>query len=245
MKKLIVKMINKLLSPFNIQLIKVTSTTSKNFTDIFVPDDTKNKIISLDNLSVLSRNIKGMISARAGEELFSIAYMQNLRGNVVEIGSFQGKSTFFLGSAVKLSKNGKMFAIDHFKGNKGKEKFYVVNEPDLSDLENGFKKNIKLANLQDTVELINKPNNVAADQIEDNSIRLLYIDGDHTEEGVKSDLALFEKKLKNKAIIIFDDYDSVNFYGLVKVVNNFIGSQKVKRKYLIGRTLILELDNQT
>ena len=58
-------------------------------------------------------------------------------------------------------------------------------------------------------------------------------------------LSCFEKKLKNKAIIIFDDYDSVNFYGLVKVVNNFIRSQKVKRKYLIGRTLILELDNQT
>ena len=78
-----------------------------------------------------------MIDSRAGEELFSLAYMQALKGNVVEVGSFQGKSTFFLGNAVKMSGNGKMYAIDHFKGNKGKEQFYVVSKDDLWIMDEG------------------------------------------------------------------------------------------------------------
>jgi hypothetical protein len=105
MKRKLVKIINKILSLFKAEIISTKRLTKDNFEDIFVSDVDENKIISIDNLSGLSRNIRGMISSRAGEELFSIVYMQSLSGDVVEIGSFQGKSTFFLGSAVKLCLN--------------------------------------------------------------------------------------------------------------------------------------------
>ena len=53
---------------------------------------------------------------------------------------------------------------------------------------------------------------------------------------------LTESKLRFGAIIAFDDYDNVNFCGLVSVVNEFISKSKCKRKYLLDRTLIVELD---
>ena len=123
-----------------------------------------------------------MITPRSGEDLFSLVYMQSITGNVVEVGSFQSKSTFFLGSAVKQSNNGRMFAIDHFKGNPRKEKLYRLNRNDLSDLEDGFKNNMRRAFLEDTVTLINQHNDEAVKHIEDNSVGFLFIDSDHTEE---------------------------------------------------------------
>jgi predicted O-methyltransferase YrrM len=243
MKKMLVKVFNKLVAPMNIKLVKACRTTYTDFSDHFVKDKPDNKIVHLNKMSYLSENIAGMIDSRAGEELFSLAYMQALKGNVVEVGSFQGKSTFFLGNAVKMSGNGKMYAIDHFKGNKGKEQFYVVSKDDLSDLESGFRENMKKAYLSEVVTLINKPNVEAAKEIEDKSIRFLFIDGDHTADGVRRDLSLFKNKLKDGAIIAFDDYDNVSFGGLVKVVNEFIAKGKIKKKYLLGRTLIVELDS--
>jgi len=241
MMKLLVKVINKALSPFNARIVSVDNQKPKDFNDVFDVNKPKNQIVHLNKLSALSDNIRGMINHRAGEELFSLAYMQSLSGDVVEVGSFQGKSTFFLGHAVEQSKNGKMYAVDHFRGNIGKEHFYKVEKGDLSDLELGFRRNIKNAGLSEVVTLINKPNHEAVADIADGTVRFLYIDGDHTAKGVQRDLDLFTSKLKAGAIIAFDDYDNVNFGGLVRVVNEFISKSKCKRKYLIDRTLIVEL----
>lgn len=240
MKKLVARIINKILSLFKVKLISIKHLYKDNFEDIFVKDVPENKIISVDSLSGLSNNIRGMISHRVGEELFSLAYMQSIQGNVVEIGSFQGRSTFFLGSAVKLSGNGKMFAIDHLKGNLGKEKFYRVGKSDLSDLEEGFRNNIKKAFLESTVTFFNEPFINAVKRIEDHSVRFLFIDGDHTAKGVSENLNLIKIKLKKKAIIAFDDYDPT-FSDVVEISNKFIMSENICKKYLLGRILIVEL----
>ncbi len=242
MKKLVARIVNKILSKFKLKLISIKYLDKNNFADIFVNDVPENKIVSIDNLSGLSGNIRGMISHRAGEELFSLAYMQDIKGDVVEIGSFQGKSTFFLGSAVKLSGNGKMIAIDHFKGNIGKEKFYRIGKSDLSDLEDGFHRNIKRAFLENTVTLHNESINEAVKRLDDHSVRFLFIDGDHTAEGVSNDLELIRNKLKKKAIIAFDDY-APTFPGVIEIANKFIMSENIAKKYLLGRTLIIELES--
>ena len=85
----------------------------------------------------------------------------------------------FLGMAVKYSNNGHMYAIDHFKGNEGKENSYIINLPNLSDLKTNFQKNITKFNLKNFFTLIDKPNNIAIKKIRKNSVRLLFIDGDH------------------------------------------------------------------
>lgn len=243
MKLYPVKIINKCLSLFKPKIRETHTSQVEDFGDIYDENNPENKIVHLNKLSRLSENICGMIDHRTGEELFSIAYMQTLDGDVLEVGSFQGKSTFFLGHAVARSGNGKMYAVDHFKGNVGKEHFYKVEKDDLSDLEMGFRKNIARAGLNEIVTLINKPNHDAVSHIKDNSVRFLYIDGDHTVDGVRKDLQLFIPKLKAGAIIAFDDYDNLGFSGLVSVVNEFISESKCKRKYLLGRTLIVELVN--
>ena len=82
----------------------------------------------------------------------------------------------------------------------------------------------------------------AVKHIEDHSVRFLFIDGDHTATGVSEDLELFRIKLKKKAIIAFDDY-APTFPGVIKIANNFIMTENINKKYLLGRTLIIELGN--
>lgn len=94
MKKILINIANKILSIFKAKVISTKHLHKDNFNDIFVADVPENKIVSVDNLSGLSGNIRGMISHRAGEELFSLVYMQDLLGDVAEIGSFRENPPF-------------------------------------------------------------------------------------------------------------------------------------------------------
>lgn len=60
---------------------------------------------------------------------------------------------------------------------------------------------------------------------------LIYIDGDHTYEGVKKDLELSWDKLKTKGILIGNDFD---IEGINLAVNDFI--QKKKLRIYANRT---------
>lgn len=182
----------------------------------------------VDSISDISLSIPGMIEAASGKLLYSLCYVQAEQGDVVEVGSWQGRSTSFLGRAVEASGNGSLYAVDHFKGNVGKEQFYVVGKDDLSDLEESFLANMEHLNLSHVVNLLNMPNTDAAKVLSGTSIRFLFIDGDHTSRGVKRDLELFAPLLVEGAIVVFDDF-SPNFPGVVERVDSFIAEKKPQR----------------
>ena len=175
----------------------------------------------LSRLEAVGGAVPGMIQRRSGALLFTLCYFQQERGDVAEIGSWQGRSSTFLGNAVKLSGNGRFYAIDHFKGNVGKEAYYVVEADDLSDLEAGFRSNMKRVNLDDHVTLLAMPNEQAAERIPENSLRFLFIDGDHTRAGVEKDLRLFLPKLMDGAIVAFDDC-SRGFPGVIEAISDLL-----------------------
>ena len=205
----------------------------KNFSDYFIEDKYSNKSADLSRISFLGQQIRGTTPKYAGELLFNLAYMQDLKGDVIEIGCYLGKSTFFLGNAVKLSGNGKLFAIDHFKGNKNKEHIYKINKEDLSDLKGKFLEHINKFELEGYVNLIDKPSHEASKEIKDNSVRLIFIDGDHSGEDLLNDIVSYKKKLKKNSIIIFNDYNQEKFPELVDVVNEFVSKEKIRRKYIL------------
>lgn len=196
------------------------------------------RIIDLEALAQISISIPGMISPKSGQLLYSMCYMQQLKGDVVEIGSWQGRSTSFLARAVSNSQNGNFYAVDHFKGNAGKEKFYVVSKSDLSDLENNFLSNMERIGLSDHVRLLNMPTELAEREIENINIRFLFIDGDHTKKGVEKDIELFFPKLMQGSIIVFDDF-SKDFSGLVEAVDTLIAEREFSRIMSYHNTLVL------
>lgn len=197
-------------------------------------------VVDLERLATISTSIPGMISPQSGQLLYTMCYMQQLEGDVVEIGSWQGRSTSFLARAVENSKNGKFYAIDHFRGNVGKEAFYVVGEKDLSDLKGNFFSNMERIGLRESICLLEMTNEAAEQRIEDASIRFLFVDGDHTKSGVEKDIKLFFPKLKKGAIVVFDDF-SPAFPGLIKAITELLAEQDISRIMSYRNTLVIEI----
>lgn len=200
----------------------------------------RRRISSLEQISAAASPIPGMLSEEAGKILYLLCVSQMLNGDVVEIGSWQGYSTSFLARAVRDSRNGEFFAIDHFKGNRGTEDYYVVGKPDLSDLRNKFECNMRSLDLWEGIELLDMPNNKAAEQLVGRSVRFLFIDGDHTREGVEKDINLFFPMLKAGSIVVFDDF-SDSAPGLVGAIDALLERQEVARSFSYRNTLAIVL----
>ena len=198
------------------------------------------KVPDLNNLVENASLIPGMLTEEAGKCLFTLCYMQHLQGDVVEIGSWQGYSTSFLARAVAESGNGRLYAIDHFKGNVDKEHLYAVERSDLSDLEEKFRQNMQHLDLAQTVRLLPMPNREAADQLrrEAARVRFLFIDGDHSREGVQRDVELFFPFLMKGAIVIFDDC-SPSAPGVIEAVERLLHDNGCERAFTFSNTAVV------
>ena len=223
---------------FGFELVK--TSRSNDYNNIYSKHSAiKNNIINLEALADLSLNVPGMITAESGKFLFAMCYMQSIKGDVVEIGSWQGRSTTFLARAVEESKNGKFYSIDHFEGNKGKESFYKVNGS-LIHLKDNFLSNIKKFKLQETVNLLDMVNTKAAEQLDGKIIRFLFIDGDHTKNGVEKDIELFFPLLTKGSIVVFDDYFE-GFPGLIEAVDTMFQNYNFTRIFSYKNTLVVKI----
>lgn len=177
--------------------------------------------VSLDQLTFSLESVRGMMSPEAGPMLFMLSVTQRLNGDIIEIGSWQGRSTIFLAKGAKVSGNGKVFAIDHFLGNPGKEGLYQVSHDDLSDLPANFTRNIEVFEVTDVVELLAVQSTSAAETLTCRGVRarFLFIDGNHQYEAVRADFAAFCHLLLPGALVAFDDF-SASFPGVTRCVGD-------------------------
>jgi predicted O-methyltransferase YrrM len=197
----------------------------------------------LDRLARSASRIPGMLSEETGKLLFALCYMQQIEGDVVEIGSWQGYSTSFLARAVaERGGPGRMFAVDHFRGNAGKESFYAAGKSDLSDLESNFRRNMQSLGLDESVTLLAMPNAQAVEKLrsEHASVRFLFIDGDHSKKGVQTDVDLFFPLLKKHSIVVFDDC-SADAPGVIEVIDELFRKNVCERAFAYSNTLVAML----
>lgn len=70
-----------------------------------------------------------------------------------------------------------------------------------------------------------------ANQIEDNSCGLIYLDGDHSYEGVKKDVEVYWSKLVSGGILATHDWNDPN-YGTKKFFEEFAAENGLEIHYL-------------
>lgn len=197
------------------------------------------RVTRLDGLAACARDIPGMLSEESGKFLFALCLTQRLDGDVVEIGSWQGYSTSYLARAVAESGRGRLYAVDHFGGNVGKEALYRVGKPDLSDLEGNFRSNLSRLGLHSVVHLLPMPSEEAAAHLRGQStrIRFLFIDGDHSRDGVQRDVELFFPMLSAGAIVAFDDC-SPSAPGVVEVIDELLRSKVFDNAFVYPNSFV-------
>jgi len=68
---------------------------------------------------------------------------------------------------------------------------------------------------------IRMSSDTAANKFKDDSIDFIYIDADHSYDGVNNDLCLWFSKVKDGGIISGHDYGHINFPGVKKAIDEF------------------------
>jgi predicted O-methyltransferase YrrM len=193
-------------------------------------------ILDLAILENMANKIPGMSNSSDLKILSALCFYQTQEGDVVEIGSWQGRSTIFLKYATDSSKNGAFFAIDNFKGNVGFEEEYIVGTKDLSDLKSNFLLNMRNTGIKD-ISLLDMHSEEAVLSFK-KQIRFLFIDGDHSPEGVMQDVKLFYPCLVESAIVVFDDF-AAHVPGVLNVATEYLSDGRFVEPLMYKNTLIV------
>lgn len=160
--------------------------------------------------------------------LIEIKNEKNDIENIVEVGVFKGE---FAKELIKIFSPKKIYLVDIFQGHaksgdKDGNNYQVVN------LDNEFIKLKKEYDTNPSVDIIKSDSKTFLKELPDNSIDLIYIDGDHSYEGVKNDLQLSFSKVKNNGYICGHDYIEPRFKGVVRAVNEFCEENNLTIKYI-------------
>jgi len=146
------------------------------------------------------KDIEGRLSPRESKLLFLFASCPTTAGEILEIGSYRGKSTITLAKGAQLTGRAKIIAVDPLTSPSITDPKLVGAVTGFSDFQN----NLKRVGAYDDVEFHQKLSSELAQNWNKN-IRLLWIDGDHTYSGAKNDFDLFMPFLSKGGIIAFHD----------------------------------------
>lgn len=159
-------------------------------------------------------------------KLYELAQTLQNNSNVVEIGSYLGASTCCIANGL-INKNSKFYCIDTWENDAMSE--------EKKDTYEEFTNNIK--QFKNIVYPIRGYSYEVANQIQNltnSKIDLLFIDGDHSYEGVKKDWDLYSPMLHPGSLVIFHDIGWAK--GVKKVIKEDV-------KHLILKDSNFELPN--
>lgn len=181
-------------------------------------------------------HIEGWLSEKEAETLISFSQKVCLNGtglpNIVEIGSYQGKSTVLFASVLKNNASrGKVYAIDTHDGKLGALDLGLKSyTPSLA----GFQRNIAKAELQDNVKPIIARSVDVHWQL---PVSILFIDGLHDYPNVARDFWHFEKWLQPGGFVAFHDY--ADYFPGVKAFVDELCKAGTYQKFQKAETLIV------
>jgi hypothetical protein len=133
------------------------------------------------------------------------------RVNVVEIGSWKGRSTIALGLGVKARGNGSVAAIDPHTGSRELIEIYGP-----VDTYGSFLSNIERAGVADVVVPIRKTSHHARMTVEEKSVHVLFVDGSHEYEDVRQDIDDWVTALADGARVSFNDPSACGVYRALR-----------------------------
>ena len=159
-----------------------------------------------------ARAVPGFLAELEFRALALLAYCAPGNGVIVEIGSFKGKSTLALASVARHYGLGPVVSIDPHTSPS-------VTDPALQGKASSFDdflSTIRSADLEQQVEAQRAFSREVA-RGWNRSIRMLWIDGDHTYKGAKEDFDLFSPYLTEGATIALHDTLGKSFDGPIRV----------------------------
>jgi predicted O-methyltransferase YrrM len=139
---------------------------------------------------------RGFMPPDEGLALYEAAAAVAVDGPLLEVGSYCGKSTVYLGAAAR-ERGRVVFAVDHHRGSEENQPGWEWHEPDLVDPAVGkmdtlpvFRRTIHDAGLEDTVVAVVGESPLVARSWA-TPLAFLFIDGGHGVEPARLDYELW------------------------------------------------------
>ncbi len=159
---------------------------------------------------LLQLGTHGFLSPDEGECLYHYAAVEALRGPVLEIGSYCGKSTVYLGSAC-ANAGAVCFAVDHHRGSEEHQLGEAYHDARVWDAETArvntfplFLATLEAFELLETVVPV-----VASSQLTERAwqtpLAMAFVDGGHSEAAAKHDVLQWGAQLMPGGVLAVHD----------------------------------------
>ena len=164
----------------------------------------------IPNLPADIEQIKGFLAQDEAQALYEHALQASVLGPVLEIGSYCGKSTIYLGLACRQT-GSTVFALDHHRGSEEHQEGEFFHDPALFDTGEGlmdtfreFRRNVRNAGLDDTVVPVVAGSEAAARHWR-TALGMVFIDGGHSLDAALTDYRCWEPHLLRGGILAIHD----------------------------------------
>ena len=154
--------------------------------------------------------VKGFLHPEEGRRLFELALAASEHGPCLEVGSYCGKSTVYIGSACR-ERGELLFAVDHHRGSEEHQPGESYHDADLLDATSGrmdslgaLRDTLARAGLEDTVVPLIAPSSIAARHWL-TPLAMVFIDGGHSREAALTDYRSWVVHVRPGGILAIHD----------------------------------------
>ena len=154
--------------------------------------------------------VKGFLDPDEGARLYDLACEVSPLGPCLEVGSYCGKSTVYLGSACK-SVSGLLFALDHHRGSEEHQRGEEYHDPELYDEVLGcmdtlpaLRRTLSNSNLEDCVVPIVGSSDLVG-RFWQIPLAMVFIDGGHSLESALTDYRTWSTHIVSGGILAIHD----------------------------------------
>jgi len=163
-----------------------------------------------DKILKIVSSVKGFLDETEGRALYDIALAASPRGPCLEIGSYCGKSSVYLGLACRKT-GGVLFSIDHHRGSEEQQPGEEYFDPSLFDYDafavdtlGTFRQTLAASGLEDTViPVVSRSETVSRNW--STPLSLVFIDGGHALETVTADYHAWARHVHPGGYLLIHD----------------------------------------
>lgn len=160
----------------------------------------------------LAQKTKGFLAPAEAAALSRCAALASLLAPCLEIGTYCGKSTLYLGEGCRAGGVHPLLTVDHHRGSEEQQPGQEYFDAELYDEEDGvvstlrsFMRTLRRADLDDWIVPIVAPSRAASRALFGVRLGLLFIDGGHTEEAAFGDYHAWSDRVVSDGLLLIHD----------------------------------------